>query len=211
MRDLKKIFLTAGAVAAVGATASIGTFAGFTATDSVSGNSFATGTVIVDAEGAGASGPVLTLTDMAIGDSTTGTITVKNTGTIRSSYAISAVSATGDLLTDAGANDFGDRLKIEILDENGTPETVVPNQTVSTFLGAAATPVALGTGGSTADSLNAGEQRTYRVNVTLPGSTPTLDNPLQNKTGAITFKVDAAQRNGAARTSGTDTADTPAY
>src|SRR5687767_13487637 len=114
MRDLKKIFLTAGAVAAVGATASIGTFAGFTDTETIGGNNFSSGTVKVDLAGEGPGGTsVLSLSDMVVDDFTAANLTVNNTGTARSSYKISVIPS-GDLVGTAAPNgEYADQMQLK--------------------------------------------------------------------------------------------------
>jgi predicted ribosomally synthesized peptide with SipW-like signal peptide len=203
MRDLKKIFLTAGAVAAVGVTASVGTFAGFTDQKSIANNSFSAGKVEVTLEGKATGGSVLQLSDMVFGDITSGDLKVTNTGRNRSGYVLDA-TAFGALIDDAAdANDLSNQLMITITDKTDGG-TVVARKSVAGFVGDPA--VSLG------DVLNRGESRVYTVTAQLDTTgSETKDNLLATDNGSLTFDVKATQRDGKPRTNDDDaaTGDTP--
>ena len=197
MRDLKKVFLTAGAVAAVGVTASVGTFAGFTDQKSIAGNSFSAGKVEVTLDGYNTTESVIELADMVFGDTTLGHINVANTGSNRSSYTLDLVG-TGALAGTSALNEFSDQLKISVVDDQGTvptndDEPIVARQSVEAAIAAGA--VSLG------DFLNKNTNRNYRVTVDLESTNDEVkDNALALKSGAIELVVKATQRDGVART-----------
>lgn len=204
MRDLKKIFLTAGAVAAVGATASIGTFAGFTDTETIGGNNFSSGTVKVDLAGDAPGGTsVLSLSDMVIDDVVGGNLVVFNTGTAKSSYKISAIPA-GHLVDTPALNEYADQMQVQIVDFNGLGTAddtyLVPWTPVSQVVANGAVTLE--------PSIKKGGSKMYNIAVRLVSTGfETLDNALQAKSGALSFKVDATQRNGAFRPTNTDSSD----
>src|SRR5713226_9760047 len=75
-----KVLLTVAALSAFGVIAVGGTYANFTATPTtISNNAFASGSLTMSRSGSGA---VLSASAMKIGDSTTGSVTITNTGSL---------------------------------------------------------------------------------------------------------------------------------
>ena len=183
MRDLKKILLSLGAVAAIAALATGGTFAVFTDQESISGNDIDSGSVEIELNDSATPGPVITVSDLVIDDSKTGELKVENIGDNRASFELTG-SWTGD-----GA--LEDALHIVIND--GTTDVV--DKKLDGFN--ADDP------GVDVGSLAPGESATYYIEVSLPTSgTDAGDNLLQDLAGSETFTVDAVQRDGVNRDSG---------
>ena len=185
MRDLKKILLSLGAVAAVAALATGGTFAVFTDSDSIASNNFDSGSVEIELND-GATGAVISVSDLVIDDSKTGTLKVENVGDNKAIFTL-----TGDATGDA---DLEDAVHITIND--GTTD-VVDDVSLSSFNDGAGVDVG---------ALSPGASKTYTIDVSLPTTgTDEGDNELQNLSGSETFDVDAVQRAGIDR----DTDSTP--
>ena len=183
MRNLKKVLLSLGAAAAVAALATGGTFAGFTDSQSIGGNSIDSGSVSVQLNDSNTAGQFLSVSNMVIGDTKTGTLKVANDGDNRASYTLTG-TATGDSAL-IGAAEF------RILD--GSTQVMGPT-TISSFNGGS---------GFSVGSLAPGASKTYTIEVKLPAqANDAADNALQNKSLTETFTVDAVQRNGANRDSG---------
>src|SRR5687767_285625 len=85
MRNPKKILLSLGAAAAVAALATGGTFAVFTDQEAIGGNNIDSGSVEIDLND-GSTDAVVTVTDMAIGDSKDGTLKVENDGDNKANF-----------------------------------------------------------------------------------------------------------------------------
>ena len=186
MRNLKKVLLSLGAAAAVAALATGGTFAGFTAQDTVTGNDFDSGTVVVDLSN-GSTGPVFSVADMVIGDTKSGTIKVSNDGANKASYVLKGSATGSEALAQA--------VQIVIKDPS---DAVVYSGSLDGFNDTAA--------GFNLDALAPSTSRTYSVEVSLPAqANETADNALQNLAGSETFSVKATQRDGIDR----DTDTTP--
>ena len=199
MRDLKKVFLTAGAVAAVGVTASVGTFAGFTDSENIANNQFSTGSVEIQLAGSPGGDNVLALDDMAWGDWTEGTLTVENVGENRASYYLHGSGAPAS----TGANDLADHMKINVLDG----ETSVTGGYVSleTFDRPA--------GWQLAGSIAQGAEKTYTVQVKLDPGTLAADsavfNQLAEQNISQTLTVKGTQRDGQERDNRSDKTAVP--
>src|SRR4051794_18627467 len=89
--SLTKILLSLAALGAVSVAAVGGTFANFTATPtSIASNAFAAGQLTMTRSGTGA---VLNADTMKIGDTTTGSITITNTGNLAGSYTLQGSSS----------------------------------------------------------------------------------------------------------------------
>jgi predicted ribosomally synthesized peptide with SipW-like signal peptide len=186
MRDLKKIFLSLGAVAAIAALATGGTFAVFTDSESIASNDFDSGSVEVELNDSATPGPVITVSDLVIGDSKTGTLKVENVGDNKATFTL-----TGDA---SGSQPLEDAVHITIND--GTTDVVDDVSLTSFNDGAGVNVGALSPGGS----------KTYTIDVSLPTTgSDAGDNLLQNLSGSETFNVDAVQRAGIDR----DTDSTP--
>ena len=92
----QKLLLSAAAVAVVSVAAVGGTFANFTATPtSISSNAFATGSLAMSRSGSGA---ILSLSAMKIGDSTSGSVTITNTGNLAGAYTLTGASSGSSAL-----------------------------------------------------------------------------------------------------------------
>ena len=179
MRNLKKVLLSLGAVAAVAALATGGTFAVFTDQESIGSNTINSGSVEIDLNN-GSTAPVVTVSNMAIGDSKDGQLIVKNDGANKASFVL-----TGDWIDTAEVDDLDDYVHITIND--GTTD-VVDDVALSAFNSGAGVPVG---------SLVPGASKTYTIDVSLPTrGTDALDNELQNLEGSEAFTVDATQRAG---------------
>jgi predicted ribosomally synthesized peptide with SipW-like signal peptide len=185
MRDFKKILLSLGAVAGIAAVATGGTFAVFTDTESIANNDFDSGSVEIELND-GATGAVISVSDLVIGDSKTGTLKVENVGDNKATFTLS-----GDA---TGSDDLEDAVHITIND--GTTD-VVDDVALSTFNDGA---------GLNVGALSPGASKTFTIDVSLPTTgTDAGDNLLQNLEGEETFDVDAVQRAGIDR----DTDSTP--
>lgn len=152
----------------------------FTASTSVSGNSFTTGTVNIAATPATAA---VSLTGMAPGDSKVGEITVNNTGSLQMKYNATSVADNTD----------GKGLASALVT---TVKTGVTTCTAAGF-GATGTQVYSGVLGSAGGSswftgrvLAASASEKLCVQVALPSS---AGNGLQNATTSATVTFDAAQ------------------
>ena len=192
MRDLKKVFLTAGAVAAVGVTASLGTFAGFTDSQSIADNDFTSGSVSVQLNGSDTAGDFINLYDMVPGDSVAGTLTIANDGTNRATYSLSG--ALSD--TDAA---LADRLQIGLVGDGTDDDGGVSSRTLSAF--ETATDLEL--------DLAPGESESYDVSVSFPEGTDEADKLLESLEAHLTFTVDAVQRDGETRGNDESATDEP--
>jgi spore coat-associated protein N len=88
---LTKILLSLAALGAISVAAIGGTSANFTATPtSISSNAFASGSLTMTRSGTGA---VLNASTMKIGDTTTGSITITNTGNLAGAYTLQGSSS----------------------------------------------------------------------------------------------------------------------
>ena len=179
MRNLKKVLLSLGAVAAVAALATGGTFAVFTDQESIAGNDIDSGSVEIDLND-GSTDEVVSVTDMAIGDSKDGSLKVENDGANKANFDV-----TGDWTGDEALEGA---LRITVT-QGATP--VVTNVPLNTFND--------GTGFDVGDltPTGPGESKTYTIDISLP--TGANDNALQNLAGSITFTADAVQRPGVDR------------
>ena len=186
-------------LAAVGIT--VGSGANFTAQQANAGNAFATGTLRINGSVNNPNaGAILSLSNMAPGDSKTGQIVLQNTGTLGGNFTLTQAIA--------GTSDPGLKgaLQLEILhcstavttdpcDPTATPATA------STVFGSDAMPN-LGTGAvslpgaGSAGSWNAGESNRYKFTVALPQGV--ADNSLQNKAVSATYTWDAQSLTGTA-------------
>ncbi len=96
--SLKKKMGAAMATAAMGAALiGGGTFALFTSAATNDGNTAATGTLTIADITGGNGSAAFTVTNMAPGDNGTGTVTIKNNGTLNAWVAIDSAADTGDL------------------------------------------------------------------------------------------------------------------
>jgi camelysin-like metallo-endopeptidase len=166
-----KVMATVVAVAAVSASALGGTYATFTATPvTIASNAFATGTLTI---ARGGSGAIFTSTNQKIGQESTGSVTISNTGSLDGAFSLGG-TATGTL---------GPNLKLVIYkgtDNSGANKLY--DGTLSAFSSADLGTIAGGASG------------TYYFHVSLPttGSDAT-DNALQGKSASETFTWSAVQ------------------
>lgn len=199
MRDLKKVFLTAGAVAAVGVTASVGTFAGFTDSQAVAGNDFSSGTVDVQLNGSDSAGPFIQLANLVPGDSTSGSLKIENVGRNNATFELDAERVYPAGATDeekAEIDQLAGRLLVTVKD--GT-DVVVSERSF-----AALNTSTGGASNFTVDltALGASDEKTYTIEVRMPSDDD--DDDYQGLDGlAEKFTVNAVQRAGTARTQNT--------
>ena len=168
-----KILLTLATVAAVSAAAIGGTYASFTATPTtIDSNAFTTGTLAMSSSGTGA---IFSAGNMKIGDSTTGSITINNTGTLAADYTLTgAITGNAALAGDLKLKIYAD------VDGSGTP----------IFDGAldGVSGLDLGTFAATSGT------HTYYFHISLPTTgSSSGDNSLQGKTATAAFTWTATQ------------------
>lgn len=177
-------------VVALGGLTSLATGAFFTDSQSVSGNTFSTGTVKLGVTPATAA---VTFSGMAPGDTVTAPISVQNSGTLSERYSVLSTTDATD------ANFLAAQLQM-------TAKTGVTTCTNAGFSGSGTSVYGPGVLGSTAGTkvigdaaqgsqtgdrtLAAGATESLCVQVTLPTST---GNSYQNKTTTATLKFDAEQ------------------
>ena len=178
VRGRKRRIAGSLAVVAIAATSltALSSGAWFTDSDTIPNNSFSTGEVKIDATPDSA---VLTLANMAPGDTVVAPITVKNTGSLAETYTVTGQASgtlspalrttikTGVTCTEAGFNTGG-----------------------STVYAAAAVPTTA-TQLASRGSLNAAASEVLCFQVQLPGST--TSNTYQNTTSTLTFTFDGIQ------------------
>src|SRR5881394_1290103 len=93
---LTKILLSLAAISVVAVAAVGGTFANFTATPTtISSNAFASGSLTMSRSGSGA---IFSSVAMKIGDTTTGSVTITNTGTLSGAYTLAGSSSGSSAL-----------------------------------------------------------------------------------------------------------------
>jgi spore coat-associated protein N len=194
VKTYKKVLLSVGAVAAVASAGSAGSFALFTADKDSAANQVSAGRLTMDIGSAETDG-VLGLADMAIGDSTSGTLTVKNTGTIGGIYAVTGKPGTGGIDGTLAQSAIVRIWK----DAAGTGAPAV-EQSLAAFNAGS------GVGGLTlakSDGAAGGtDETTLKFEVSLPSSSTGTDNDLQGLAGNEVFHVHADQRAGQARPNG---------
>jgi spore coat-associated protein N len=177
------------AVALAGLTTVV-TGAFFTGTHSVTGNTFATGTVAL---GVSPATTALTFSTMAPGDSVTAPLTVSNTGTLAHRYAVLSTTDVTD------ANFLAAQLQMTIKTGVTTCTTAAFAATGTVLYGPGVLGSTTGTkvigdaaqGTQAGDrTLAAGASEVLCAQVTLPTST---GNAYQNATTTATLRFDAEQ------------------
>ncbi len=166
MRNRKRL-LIALALILLAAAIAVGSTAVFTSSDANAGNLFASGDLGVDAPDAA----IFTATNMAPGDTRTGTATVENTGSVSGDFTMSA--EVTDNTPGPGGGSLQDVLQVTVA-EGGT--NVYPP---GSFAGMQ--DVNLG-------SWDGGESHTYDFTVELPQS---AGNEFENASTTVTFTWDA--------------------
>ena len=156
--------LAAGGVA-------VGSGADFTASTANAGNAITSGTLTQSSSRGSAA--VVTGANLKPGDSTTGTVTITNTGSLAGTFTLSELAAS----TAFQAGSLS--LKVEDVTTAASPVTVYSGEFQS------AGTKALG-------SFAAGAARTYKFTVTLAQSAGNAD---QGKAASATFQWDATQTN----------------
>jgi hypothetical protein len=161
----------------------------FTDSASLGGNSFTTGTVDISTSPASA---VVTYSDMAPGDSTTGSLTVSNDGSLDVRYAISGSATDPD----------GKALKDQLVLTVKTVDVTTPGTPCDDFDGTqlysgdldGTTGALVGSSAQGAQAgdrpLSASASEVLCLRVELPTST---GNAFQNATTTATFTFDAEQ------------------
>lgn len=168
-----KILLTLATVAAVSAAAIGGTYASFTATPTtISSNAFTTGTLAMSRSGSGA---IFSSSNMKIGATATGSVTITNTGSLAAAYTLdSSVSGDASLAPQLQLTIYADT------DNSGTP---VYSGAIGGVSG-----LALGTFAATSGT------HTYYFHITLQSTgTDAGDNALQGKSATASFTWNATQ------------------
>jgi hypothetical protein len=182
----RRTALAAGiaAVALAGATGLAST-ALFTATDSSTGNTFATGTVDI-ATGGGAS--VFTLSNLAPRSVNYAVIDVENTGSLEHRYAMDA--------TTSGTNGLDGQLDIKIAaiaagatcDAAAVSSTIYDGKLDEAFFGDVAA------GSDSGDRvLAAADEERLCLEVTMPDDGEATDNAFQGSSASATFDFKAEQ------------------
>ncbi|TMJ96879.1 MAG: hypothetical protein E6G67_04025 [Actinobacteria bacterium] len=162
--------LAAAAILSVGALG--GTYANFTATPvSISSNSFAAGTLTMSRSGSGA---IFSASAQKIGQESTGSVTITNTGSLAGVYTLSG-SAGGSLAS---------ALRLVIYKDNdGSAGSAVYDGPLAGFSSAS-----LGTFAASGDS------HVFYFHVSLPTTgTDAGDNALQGQSASASFSWSAVQ------------------
>ena len=171
-------------------TTSVVTGAFFTDTQSITGNTFTTGTVKL---GTSPTTAALTLSGMAPGDVVTAPITVSNSGTLSERYSVLSTTDATD------ANFLAAQLQLTIKTGVTTCTTAGFGATGTSVYGAGVLGSTAGTKaiGDAAQGAQAGDRtlaaaasEVLCAQVTLPAAT---GNPYQNKTTTATLRFDSEQ------------------
>jgi hypothetical protein len=173
---ITKILLSLTALIAVAFAAVGGTYANFTATPTtISSNAFSAGTLTMSRSGSGA---IFSSSNMKIGDSVSGSLTITNTGNLAGVYSLTG-STTGNA-------SLGSALQLKIYADVDNSGTAVYNSSLSGFSSAAL--------GTFAASGSAGDAHTYYFHVSLPTTgTDAGDNLFQGVSATTTFTWSATQ------------------
>jgi spore coat-associated protein N len=168
-----KLLLSAAAVAIVSVGAIGGTFANFTATPtSISSNAFATGNLAMSRSGSGA---IFSLSSMKIGDTSSGSVTITNTGTLAGAYTLSGSTS--------GSAALAGQLHLTIYKDADGGGTPVYDGTLAGFSSAS-----LGTFAANGDA------HTFYFHVSLPSAgSDTADNAFQGLSASASFTWTATQ------------------
>jgi predicted ribosomally synthesized peptide with SipW-like signal peptide len=178
MRTLSfKILASLGALAAIGVLAIGGTYANFSATPTtISSNAFTTGTLSMSRSGSGA---VLAASALKIGQESTGSVTISNTGSLAGIYSLGG-STTGSSAL-AGA------LKLVVYKETD-------NDTTSKLYDGALSGLSSVSLGTFAPAGASGDAHTFYFHVSLPSTgSDAGDNLLQGTTASASFTWSAVQ------------------
>ena len=170
----KMVLLPLATAAAAGALA-VGSGATFSSTTGNTASAVTTGTLTQSNSKANAA--VFNLSNMKPGDSVYGTVTITNSGSLKSQMS---------LVEAAGANGFSSASLLSETIQDVTNASSPVSVYTGTF-GAAGTK-ALGT-------FNAGEARTYKVTVTLDSA---ATNTEQGKSASASYTWNGTQENGTA-------------
>ncbi len=182
---IRKIALSAAVLLLAVATLSVTSLALFTDTESVTGNTFSTGTIDLVASPASA---VVTMPAMAPGDQVTATLNVDNAGSLELRYSMTSTTTENVL---AGELVLTVKSGVTTCDDANWAAT--GTTLYSGILGSTATVSAFGSNAPGADpgdrTLTAGTNENLCVNVTLPLAT-TIG---QGVSTIATFTFDAEQ------------------
>ncbi len=170
-------------VAATGVV--IGSGASFTATSANANNDFSAGTLSIH-NGNGTSA-ILTATGMKPGDVKTGTVDIRNSGTLAGDFTL----RRGALTNTPAANPLADKLNVLVVDCGEWPNSSTPEpcddgddvQRVNSTLSAM-------TGTSALGNFSAEEKHTYKFTVTFDA---TASDVYQGAQSVATFTWDATQ------------------
>jgi spore coat-associated protein N len=168
------------ALLAVGAV--VGSGASFTSKSANPSNTFSTGNLAQSNSKEGAA--VLSAPKMVPGETSSGTVTITNTGDVAGTFTLSRSSLSETAGPNGGKLSSVLELKVEELPSKGSPKTV--------YSGKVDTMAAQSLG-----SFTAGEARTYQFTVTFPnGGTPTSlttgDNLYKGSSMTVGYQWDAA-------------------
>ena len=169
-----KLIATVAAVGVASVAAIGGTYANFTATPTtIASNAFTSGTLTMSRSGSGA---IFSASNMKIGDTATGSVTITNTGSLAAVYSL-AGSTTGSA-------PLAGQLHLVIYKDNDLQAgSKIYDGTV-----AALSSVALGTFAATTGS------HVYYFHIDLPTTgTDAGDNVFQGLTSTATFTWSATQ------------------
>lgn len=173
-RNPWKIVATLTAICGASVAAIGGTYANFTATPTtITSNAFASGTLTMSRSGSGA---VFTASNMKIGDTATGSVTITNTGSLAGVYSLS------DAIT--GSAPLAAQIHTVIYKDN---DNVVGSKIYDGSLSSLGT-LALGTFAASTGS------HVYFFHIDLPTTgTDAGDNAFQGLTSSATFTWSATQ------------------
>lgn len=169
------------ALLAVGAV--VGSGASFTSKSANPSNTFSAGSLAQSNSKEGAA--VLTKTTMLPGETTSGTVTITNSGDVAGTFSLSQVNLTDTAGSNGGKLSSVLNLKVEDVTNKASPKTVYSGK-VDGLVSA-----------QSLGSFTASEARTYQFTITFPnGGTPssptTGDNAYKGSSMSVGYQWDAA-------------------
>jgi hypothetical protein len=188
----RRVALAAGvlSVAIVGVTG-LASSALFTSTDASTGNDFAAGTVVLDANG-GAAALTIDDTSLAPGTVKYGKLTIANQGTLGLRYAMTSQSSNADTKGLAGHLD----VNVVPIAADATCDAAAISGGTAVFSGKLA-DAAFGSTSAGAQAgdraLGASTSEALCLSVSMSKNSAAIDNPFQGATTSTTFTFDAEQ------------------